>query len=78
MLINVLVKGLTVYPYKCGHLDSFWKAIPRLVDSTSVVQQLEHKDNFLKYTNTIDQSIKFTTEDTYQDGFMAFLDTLVT
>ena len=33
------------------------------VDDTFVVQQLEHKGNFLKHINSINQPIKFPVED---------------
>ena len=47
------------------------------MDDTFKVQQLEYKKNFPKHINSIDQSIKFTVEDTCPDGSMPFLDTLV-
>ena len=49
----------------------------RFVDDPFVVQQLEHKENFLKHINSIDHSIEFPVGDTHLDGPMIFLDTLL-
>ena len=47
------------------------------VDDNFVIQQIAHKENFLKHINSLDQSIKFTVEDIYPDASMPFMDTLV-
>ena len=50
----------------------------RFVDDTCVVQWFEHRENILKHISSIEQSIKFTGQDTYPYSSMAFLDTVVT
>ena len=52
-----------------------WK---RYVDDTCVIIKQSQKEEFLQYINSVDPSIKFTTEEPRQDGSMPFLDTLVT
>ena len=49
----------------------------RYVNDTFVMLQQSQKE-FLQHINSVDPSIKFTTEETTQDGAMPFLDTLVT
>ena len=49
----------------------------RYVDDTFVIQKEEYKQNFLEHINSVDPAIKFTVEDTKQDGAIPFLDTLV-
>ena len=52
-----------------------WK---RFVDDTFTIIQKQHKDSFLEHLNTINPSIKFTSEETRPDGSMPFLDILIT
>ena len=52
-----------------------WK---RYVDDTLTIIQKQHKDSFLEHLNTINPSIKFTSEETRPDGAMPFLDILIT
>ena len=52
-----------------------WK---RYVDDTFVIPQQSQKEEFLQHINSVDPSIKFTTEEPKDDGSMPFLDTLVT
>ena len=52
-----------------------WK---RFVDDTFTIIQNQHKDSFLEHLNTINPSIKFTSEETRPDGAMPFLDILIT
>ena len=52
-----------------------WK---RYVDDTCVIIKQSQKEEFLQHINSVDPSIKFTTEELRQDGSMPFLDTLVT
>ena len=47
-----------------------WK---RYVDDTSVIQDIEHKDKFLQYIDSIGKAIMFTVEDTRPDGEVAGL-----
>ena len=42
-----------------------------------VIQQEEHKENFLEHINNVDPVIKFTMESIQQDGAIPFLDTKV-
>ena len=58
-----------VNPYR------LWK---RHVDDTFVILQQSQKEEFLQHINSLDPSIKFTTEAPRQDGSMPFLDTMVT
>ena len=50
----------------------------RYIDDTLLVQWTEHKENFVRHINSIDQSIKFTVEDTWSDSSMPFLGILKT
>ena len=52
-----------------------WK---RSVDDTFVILQQSQKEEFLQHINSVDPSIKFTTEEPMDDGSVPFLDTLVT
>ena len=52
-----------------------WK---RYVDDTFVILLQSQKEEFLQHINSVDPSIKFTTEEPKDDGSMPFLDTLVT
>ena len=45
---------------------------------TFVIQEEEHRNEFLQHINSIEEKIKFTAESTRADGSMPFLDTLVT
>ena len=49
----------------------------RYVDGTFVIQQEEHKLNFLEHINNVDPAIKFTVETNQQYGAIPFLDTIV-
>ena len=55
---------------------------PRLwkwyVDGTCVILLQSQKEEFLQHINSLDPSIKFTTEEPKEDGSIPFLDTLVT
>ena len=50
----------------------------RYVGDTFVILQQSQKEEFLQHSNSVDPSIKFTTEEPKDDGSMPFLDTLVT
>ena len=47
------------------------------MNDTFVIQQEEHKNNFLEHINNVDPAIKFTEENNKQDGAISFLDTIV-
>ena len=49
----------------------------RYVDDTFIIQQEEHKQNFLEHINNMDPAIKFTVETNHQYGAIPFLDTIV-
>ena len=50
----------------------------RYVDDAFVIPKEEHKHQFLQHINSIIPHIQFTAEDPNTDGFLLFLDTLVT
>ena len=52
-----------------------WK---RFVDDTFTIIQKQHKNSFLEHLNTINPSIKFTSEETRPGGSMPFLNILIT
>ena len=54
---------------------SLWK---RYVDDTFVILETSHKEEFFHHINSIDRNIKFTVENTRDDGSIPFLDTLIT
>ena len=47
------------------------------MDDTFVIQQEEHKQNFLEHINNVDPVIKFSVECNQQGGAIQFLDTIV-
>ena len=47
------------------------------VDDTWVVQREDNEQNFLQHINSVDLAIKFTVEDSEEDGAIPFLDTIV-
>ena len=49
----------------------------RYVDDTLTNIKKDHKDTFLDHINSIDPSIKFTSEDPKEDGSISFLDILI-
>ena len=56
------------------HPPRVWR---RYVDDTWVIQQQEHKQQFLQHINTVDDSIQFTVEEANDDGSIPFLDTFI-
>ena len=61
-------------PQNCHYPPRLW---PRYVDDTFVIQQEEHKQDFLENINNLDPAIKFTVENNKQDEAIPFLDTTV-
>ena len=49
----------------------------RFVDDTFVICKEVNKQGFLQHINSVDSAIKFTVEDTKEDGSIPFLDTIV-
>ena len=47
------------------------------MDDAFVIQQEEHKQNFLEHINSVDLAINLTVESNQQDGDIPFLDTIV-
>ena len=56
------------------HPPSLWK---RFVDDTFTTIKKSHKDAFLDHINSIDNNIKFTCEESRDDGSITFLDILI-
>ena len=54
---------------------SLWK---RYVDDTFVILETKYKEEFFHHINTVDSHIKFTVENTREDGSIPFLDSLIT
>ena len=63
------------YHYCWLMLLVLWK---RFVDDTFTILKKQHKNSFLEHLNSINPSIKFTSEETRTDGSMPFLDILIT
>ena len=57
------------------HPPSLWK---RYVDDTFVILEKSHQEEFLHHINSLDSHIKFTVENTRDDGSISFLDILIT
>ena len=53
-------------------------SVERYVDDTFTIIKTAHRSSFLDHINSIDANIQFTSEDFRGDGFMPFLDTLIT
>ena len=64
------VKALATSP----HQPSLWK---RFVDDTFIIIKKAHKDSLLQHLNSIDDNIKFTCEESRDDGSIPFLDILI-
>ena len=56
------------------HPPRFWC---RYVDDTFVIHKEANKQGFLQHINIVDPAIKFTVEDSKEDGSIPFLDTIV-
>ena len=56
------------------HPPSLWK---RFVDDTFVILETAYKEEFFYHINSLDSHIKFTVENTRDDGSIPFLDTLI-
>ena len=54
---------------------SFWRSF---VDDTLTIMQSSQVENILQHLNSIDQHIQFTKEEARPDGYMPFLDVLIT
>ena len=69
-LEDLEAKALSTSP----HPPSMWK---RYVDDTLTIINRDHKDAFLDHLNSIDDNIRFTSEDPKEDGSISFLDILI-
>ena len=67
---DLKIKTLATSPHK----PSLWK---RSVDDTFITIKKAHKDSLLQHLNSIDSNIKFTCEESRDDGSMPFLDILI-
>ena len=50
----------------------------RHADDTFVIQHQSHMEKFFKHINTVDPSIHFTVEEAGPDGYISFLDIIIT
>ena len=57
------------------HPSCVWR---RFVNETFTISKSAHERSFLDHINSVDQHIKFTSEDSRPDGSMAFLYILIT
>ena len=57
------------------HTPSLWK---RYVDDTFVILETNYKEEFFHHINSVDSHIKFTVENSRDDGSIPFLDSLIT
>ena len=64
------IKALATSP----HQPSLWK---RFVDDTFIVIKKAHKDSLLQHVHSIDNNIRFTCEESKEDGSIPFLDILI-
>ena len=58
----------------CPSPPRFWC---RFVDDTFVIHKEVNKQDFLQHINSVDPAIRFTVEDSKEDGSIPFLDTIV-
>ena len=56
------------------HPPSLWR---RFVDDTFVILETTYKEEFFHHLNSLDSHIKFTADNTRDDGSIPFLDTLI-
>ena len=56
------------------HPPSLWK---RFVDDTFVILETTYKEEFFHHINSLDSHLKFTVQNTRDDGSIPFLDTLI-
>ena len=78
-LVSIIVANLYMEYFERTALST--ATTPRLwmryVDATFVIQQEEHKQNFLEHINNVGPAIMFTVESNHHDGAIPFLDTKV-
>ena len=78
--ISPIVANLFMENFESRALQSspnpplLWK---RFVDDTFVILKRGHKEEFLTHINSVDNNIKFTTEEPGPDGSLPFLDILI-
>ena len=74
LLVSPVVANLCMEDFEHRALTSsvspprLWK---RFVDDTFVILLQSQKEDFLQHINSVDPSIKFTTEEPKEDGFHA-------
>ena len=75
IIVNLFMEDLETRSLNTSQYPpSMWK---RYVDDTLTIIKKDHKDTFLDHINSIDPSIKFTSEDPKEDGSISFLDILI-
>ena len=75
IVANLFMEDLEVQAIKTSPSPPvLWK---RYVDDTFTIIKKQHKNSFLEHLNSINPSIKFSSEETRIDGSMPFLDILI-
>ena len=75
IVANLFMEDLEVKALATSsHQPSLWK---RFVDDTFIIIKKAHKDSLLQHLNSIDDNIKFTCEESRDDGSIPFLDILI-
>ena len=65
IIVNLYMEAISTSPTP----PSLWR---RFVDDTFVIIKKTQKDSFIRHINSIDEKIKFTMEDSREDGSMPF------
>ena len=74
IVANLFIEEFEINHKHCYHPPTIWL---RYVDDTLIIQKAEHIYQFIQHINSIDAHIQFTTESLNTDGFICFLDILV-
>ena len=76
IVANLYMENFEVQAIRSApHPPYMWK---RYVDDTFTIIQSSHTNEFPKYINSIEEYIQFTCEDQGEDGYVSFLDILIT
>ena len=75
IVANLFMEDLEIKALATSPLPpSLWK---RFVDDTFIIIKKSHKNALLEHLNSIDNNIKFTCEESKEDGSIPFLDILI-
>ena len=74
VVANLFMEHLEIKALATSPQPSLWK---RFVDDTFIIIKKAHKDSLLQHLNSIDNNIKFTCEESRDDGSIPFLDILI-